>query len=111
MSGPAQFVHIVLRTGFGYEPSPLVKQGTSSNFLDSDRMLFAGGRGITHMDPFEQVPGPVAWDLFFTHHTLASGSLQPEGEGSVRAGSPIGGRAIPIGGNLWSTGMQWSVEF
>jgi hypothetical protein len=92
-------------------PSPMRNQGKQSAFLDSDRMLFAGGLGFTHRDPFGLVPGPVSWDAFFSYHRLADGFLTPVDAGPHRPGSTIGGRAIPLGGNLWSTGAQWSVEF
>jgi long-subunit fatty acid transport protein len=109
--GPSEFVQFVLRSGVGYAPSPLLRQGVGSNFLDSDRMLFAGGLGVNHMDPFDLVPGLVAWDLFFTYHQLAQGRLAQSDAGPHRPGSPVGGRAIPIGGHLWSAGVQWSVDF
>jgi long-subunit fatty acid transport protein len=111
LKGPAEYVQFVARTGFGYAPSPLVTQGAATNFLDADRMLFAGGLGINHMDPFELVPGPVSWDLFITFHRLASGNMKQPGAGPDRPGSPVDGAAIPIGGHLWSTGVQWSVDF
>jgi long-subunit fatty acid transport protein len=111
VDGHAEQLDIVLRGGFGYVPSPLVSQGQGSVFLDSDRMLFAGGLGFTHLDPFQLVPGPVSWDVFFTMHTLASGKIEPVDAGPHRAGSTIDGQPVPIGGHLWSTGAQWSVEF
>ena len=111
VKGPAKELDIVVRGGFGYIPSPLVSQGESSIFLDADRVLFAGGLGFTHQDPLNLVPGPVSWDVFFTLHTLASGELKPVDAGPERPGSPVNGQAVPIGGNLWSTGAQWSVEF
>jgi long-subunit fatty acid transport protein len=111
VGGAAKQLEIVIRSGFGYIPSPLVSQGDQSIFLDSDRMLFAGGLGLTHQDPFKLVPGPVSWDVFFTMHTLAKGELRPNGSGESRPGSPVNGQPVPIGGNLWSSGAQWSVEF
>jgi long-subunit fatty acid transport protein len=111
VQGDADALDIVIRGGFGLVPSPMRNQGKQSAFLDSDRMLFAGGLGFTHRDPFGLVPGPVSWDAFFSYHRLADGFLTPVDAGPHRPGSTIGGRAIPLGGNLWSTGAQWSVEF
>jgi long-subunit fatty acid transport protein len=111
VGGDAEFLDVVIRGGFGLNPSPLVSQGKSSLFLDSDRMLFAGGLGFTHQDPFELVPGPVSWDAFVSVHTLAQGQLTPVDAGMHRPGSPVNGLPVPIGGHLWSTGAQWSVEF
>ncbi len=111
VDGEAEELEIVIRGGLGYVPSPLVSQGEDSLFLDSDRVLLAGGLGFTHKDPFGLVSGPVSWDIYYTFHVLAEGRLEPVGAGPDRPGSPIGGAAVPIGGNLWSTGAQWSVEF
>jgi len=102
-------VDVTIRGGFGYLPSPLVSQGSQSAFLDADRLLVSGGVGVVHKDPFELVPGPVKWDVFHSRQRLAEGELSPEG--GLRAGAPIEGRPIPVGGQLWSTGVQCSVSF
>ena len=102
---------IELRGGFLYEPSPLVSQAASSTFLDADRIGFTGGLGLEHGEPFGLVGGPIAWDLFFQYHLLASGTLQLDGGSPPRAGSPIDGAPVPIGGHLLAAGAQWSVDF
>jgi len=104
-------IHPVIRAGFGYIPSPLSAQGIGTSFLDSDRMLFTAGVGVVHQDPFKLVPGPVGLDVFYSRHQLAKGELKPRaGEGTI-AGTPLGGKAIPIGGSLSSLGLQFSVSF
>ncbi len=102
-------VGVVLRAGVAYVPSPLASQDTRTAFLDSDRVLVSGGVGVTHSDPLELVPGPVSWDIFHARQRLAEGALVPDGE--IRAGAPIDGQPIPVGGQLWSTGVQCSVSF
>ena len=109
--GKAGDVVPILRAGFGYFPSPLVEQGRGSSFVDSDRMMFATGLGIRHLDPFGLVPGPVGWDIFYTRHALAEGSLTPEPSEHTMAGIPVDDASIPIGGSLWSFGFQFSVSF
>ena len=109
--GKAGRIKPVLRLGFAHIPSPLSSQSEGTTFLDADRILFAGGFGITHRDPWDLVPGPVAWDFFYTRHQLASGELRPESQPVLTAGAPVNGKAIPIGGHLWSAGMQFSVSF
>lgn len=102
-------IAVVLRGGAALIPSPLVSQDDRTAFLDADRVLLAGGFGVTHSDPFHFVPGPVTWDAFYTRQKLAEGELVSAS--GVRAGAPVGGQAIPVGGQLWSTGVQFSVSF
>ena len=99
----------VARTGIAYIPSPLAAQGGKTSFLDADRFLASVGLGIVHRDAFELVPGPVGWDAFFATQWLAEGSLIPDG--GMRPGAPVDGQAIPVGGQLWSAGVQGSVSF
>ncbi len=100
-----------LRGGWMWEPSPLVSQGRTSAFLDADRMAFTGGLGARHGEPFDLVGGPIGWDVFVQYHLVASGTLStPEGD-PPRAGAPVGGAPIPVGGRLWTAGAQWSVDF
>lgn len=102
---------IELRGGWLWEPSPLVSQGASSAFLDADRMGFTGGLGVTHGEPFDLVGGPIGWDLFFQYHLVASGTLSIPQTDPPRAGAPVGGAPIPVGGRLFTAGAQWSVDF
>ena len=109
--GRAGRIEPVVRLGFAHIPSPLAAQSDGTTFLDADRILFSGGFGLTHKDPWGLVPGPVSWDFFFTRHQLASGELQPEAQSVLTAGASVNGQSIPIGGHLWSAGMQFSVSF
>jgi long-subunit fatty acid transport protein len=110
-SSPVGALSPVLRGGFGYIPSPLVSQDARTAFLDADRVLFSGGFGLSHADPWALVPGPVSWDVYYSRQQLAKGELMiPESE-TPRAGAPINGAAIPISGQLWSAGLQFSVSF
>lgn len=108
LDGKLAFVALTLRAGGGYQPSPMVRQGAATAFLDSDRLLFAGGLGLEHGDPTGLVPGPVAWDVFFQGHLLADGELAVA---EARAGAPADGAPIPVGGSLWTAGLQWSFEY
>lgn len=105
------FLRLAARAGFGWEPSPLVGQGRSSAFLDADRMLVSGGLGVEHGDPFALLEGPVAWDLFYQGHMLASGSLDRGFDDPYTPGAPVDGASIPIGGRLWTAGLQWSLAY
>jgi hypothetical protein len=111
VEGDAGSIEPVIRAGMGLIPSPLQSQGSGTAFLDADRMLFSGGLGVSHNDPFGLVPGPVSWDMFFTAHRLASGELKPGGTANIRPGAPVDGAAFPIGGKLWSSGVQLAVSF
>jgi hypothetical protein len=102
---------LAVRSGVGLEPTPLVRQGTSTTLLDADRMLVAGGLGLSHGDPFGVVEGPVQWDIFMAYQFLATGSLDLGTVPQYRAGAPAGGEDIPIGGHLWAAGLQWSFHY
>lgn len=106
-----RFLRLALRGGWAYDPSPLVRQGKSSAFLDADRMAFTGGLGLEHGDPFGWLAGPVRWDLFFQRHVLASGSLARSFDDPYTAGAPVDGVPIPISGRLWTAGLQWSLAY
>src|SRR5262249_15837319 len=111
LDGKLKYIRLSLRGGFGYAPSPLVRQGTGTAFLDADRLVFAGGLGVEHGAPWGHVKGPLSWDLYFQGHLLASGSLKLPDDEAYTAGAPVDGKAIPIGGRLWTAGLQWSMEY
>jgi len=108
----ASWMRAVVRGGFGYEPAALEAQGEDTAFLDADRLIFAGGLGFEHGSFWPAVlQGPMAADSFFQLHRLADGELpRPETSG-LREGYPPDGATIPIGGTIWSAGVQWSVEY
>jgi len=100
-----------VRGGFGYEPTPLVAQTGSTALLDADRILFGLGIGVSHGAIKNTVEGPVSWDAFFQYHTLAKGTLQRPATGEGRAGYPVDGAQIPIGGHFFTTGLQCSFDY
>ncbi|MCB9759223.1 MAG: hypothetical protein H6739_05245 [Alphaproteobacteria bacterium] len=100
-----------VRAGVGYEPSPLVEQTAETALLDSDRLLFAGGLGLDHAAPFALVEGPWSWDVFGQLHVLAPGTLQRPNPDTPRAGYPVDGAEIPIGGRIFTAGLQWSLDY
>jgi len=110
-SSPFGVFSPILRCGFGYIPTPLVSQDARTAFLDADRLLFSGGLGVTHADPLKLVPGPIAWDVYFSRQQLAKGELKIPESDDPRAGAPVDGAAIPIAGQLWSAGLQFGVNF
>lgn len=103
--------HLGLRAGFGVEPSPLVQQGADTALLDADRLIFAGGLGLTHAPIFQLTEGPIAWDLFTQVHVLAQGELDRPATDAPRAGYPTAGGNIPIGGRFYTAGLQWSMDY
>lgn len=103
--------HLNLRVGFGIEPSPLVQQGADTALLDSDRLIFAGGVGLSHAPIFDLAEGPMRWDLFTQVHVLAQGELERPPSAEPRAGYPVAGGNIPIGGSFYTAGLQWSMDY
>jgi len=110
-------IGIRLRGGIGFEPTPLVSQGPESALIDAGRMIFAGGLGVTHRNPFwtpEGKGGPdrmVSWDGFLQYHRLGQGELDRGAPEVPTAGYAIDGSAIPIGGYLLAAGAQWSFQY
>ncbi len=109
VGGRADALRPILRAGWGYEPTPLVSQASTTALLDADRLILAGGAGVEHLDPFGLVEGPVRWDLFGQVHVLGQGEL-PVDTTAYRAGAPVDGGSIPVGGMLWTAGLQWSID-
>lgn len=110
VGGRAEALEFTLRAGFGTEPSPLVSQGSTTALLDAGRMILAGGAGLAHGDPLGLVAGPVAWNLHGQVQLLGKGEL-PVDTTTYRAGAPVDGGTIPVGGLLWTAGLQWSIDY
>lgn len=113
-------VQVITRGGFGYEPTPLAGQTADSALLDSDRVIFAVGLGVEHLDPFRKKVGPggtpglsrvMRLDGFFQYHLLASGEYARPTPDVPTAGYTVDGSPIPIGGHLLAAGLQWSFEY
>ncbi len=109
--GEAGFLRLTGRAGLAYAPTPLVSQGPDTALLDSDRVALGLGLGVEHGDPFDLVKGPIHWDVFGQVHRLAQGILPVEATDPPRPGAPVDGAPLPIGGTIWSLGLQWGVGF
>jgi len=104
-------IRLIPRGGFGYEPSPLVSQSDDSALLDSDRLIFALGLGTIHHFQALGETRRLDWDVFFQLHKLATGSLpRVQGE-EARAGYPVEGSAVPIGGQVAIAGVQTRYQY
>ena len=111
LKGGFQFLRLSLRAGGGLHPSPLKSQGPTSSLLDADRLQTGVGLGIAHADPFHLVAGPLRWDLAFSWHQFASGALDVGDQTPYRAGAPLDGAPVPVGGHLLAAALQWSFEY
>lgn len=100
----------VVRLAAGYEPAALASQGEGTSLLDADRLLLGGGLGVAHGDPFELVDGPVRWDLHVQAQVLGQGELAVDTT-PYRPGAPVDGGSLPIGGTLWTAGVQTSIDY
>ncbi|MCB9676753.1 MAG: hypothetical protein H6737_16675 [Alphaproteobacteria bacterium] len=105
-----RYLRLTARGGVGYEQSPLIQQGADTSVLDSDRTTFTLGAGAEFWDPFELVDGAVRIDAFFQSHQLARRALDRQTD-TPRAGYPVEGGVIPIGGNILVFGAQWSFDY
>ncbi len=107
----AGWLRPTVRAGFGYEPSPLVGQRAETALMDSDRLIFGVGLGAEHGAVWGLVEGPVSWDSFLQIHSLAQGTLERPQTSEIRAGYPVDGENVEIGGRFYATGLQWSFEY
>lgn len=105
-----EYVRVSVRGGFGWVPSPLRAQSANSAFLDSDRIQATVGAGVEFHDPLELVDAPVWFDLYAQYHSLRSATL-PRSTDVPRAGFPVDGSGIPMGGQMVVIGGEWGFEY
>ena len=105
-----RYADIAFRLGGGYAPTPLVDQGPSSAFIDTNRLYFTAGAGLETWDPTGLLDGASRIDLMSQVHILEAGLL-PRASDEPRSGYPVARNDIPYGGSIWVFGGQWSFEF
>ncbi len=115
LNNAARYLQFRLRGGGGLEPTPLVSQSETTAILDASRLVLAGGILLEHRDPF-QLADLARWSGFFQLHRLGSASFERKWLGEPTAGYPIevgddGMTSIPIGGSLWTAGMQLELDY
>ncbi|HMV70171.1 MAG TPA: hypothetical protein PKA64_25240, partial [Myxococcota bacterium] len=106
----ARYVQLSTSAGAGWEQTPLVSQGASSAFLDSDRWWLSGGVSVETWDPFNLFNGPLRFDLFFQYQRLVPAQLTRTSDGP-QAGYPIDGAPIPVGGSILALGGAVGFEY
>jgi long-subunit fatty acid transport protein len=111
----ARYLQIRLRGGGGIEPTPLVSQSEYTAILDASRLVVAGGFQLEHRDPF-QIADVARWSGWFQLHRLGTGSFERQWLGQPTAGYPIevndgSTTSIPVGGQLWTAGMQLELDY
>jgi hypothetical protein len=87
-------VGIVVRAGYGFEPSFVPEQTGITNFLDNPIHRIAAGLSLQSWNPFGHADGQVALDLFGQAHVLQRRvhTKDPDrlGDGTL-PGTPLGG--------------------
>ncbi len=115
VDNPARYLQIRLRGGGGIEPTPLISQSEYTAILDASRLVVAGGFQLEHRDPF-QIADVARWSTWFQMHVLGRGSFERQWLGQPTAGHPIevsdaGTTSIPVGGHLWTGGVQLELDY
>lgn len=105
-----RYLRLSIRGGFGYNQSPLQSQGSNSAFLDTDRVLVSGGLGAEVWDPFKLVDGPLRLDVFYQYNALLRGVL-PRQSDVPKAGYPVDGSEIRIGGSVMTFGVEFGFMY
>lgn len=111
----ARYLQIRLRGGGGIEPTPLVSQSEYTAILDASRLVIGGGFQLEHRDPF-QLADIARWSGWFQVQRLGSGSFERQWLGVPTAGYPVevddrGMTSLPVGGHLWTTGLQLELDY
>ncbi|MFK7929154.1 MAG: OmpP1/FadL family transporter [Myxococcota bacterium] len=105
-----EYLRFSVRGGFGWIPTPLRAQGQNSAFLDSNRIQATVGAGIEFHDPIKLVDAPVWFDIYGQYHALGNATL-PRSTDVPKAGFPVDGNGIPIGGDMVLVGIEWGFEY
>lgn len=91
---------VALRAGYTYEPTPNPSLGGRTNVLDSNQHVVSGGVGIGTR--FIEAAN-LTLDLFYQYHLLADRSRTNDED-------PAHG-PYTISGDVWSVGMEGSVDW
>jgi len=108
VGGALRTVQPIVRGGGAIDPTPLIDPGPSA-MLDGDHHLLTGGLGVEVGQPFDD-DGVIALDLMIQGHRIARGELL-RSSASPRAGYPVTGRALPVGGAWVASGAQVTVRY
>lgn len=110
-------MHMHLRLGGQYVPSPIPDQTGRTNYMDSDRIVGAAGIGIEagRLKPVKTLAplfnGPLSLDLGGQVHYLIPHTVQKDGDlvsDSDSDGIPEYPRGYPLGGQITSYGIYWA---
>ena len=108
-----------VRGGYAYIPSPVPDQTGLTNYMDSDRSVFAGGIGLEGRY-LKFAKGPLRLDIGGQYHKMSTRTVQKDpslltdstGDGIVDypQGYPLTGE-ITCGGNLWVLAAALEMSF
>ena len=122
LRGPMRELGLLVRAGYGYEPSFVADQTGRTNILDNNLHIIGAGLGLQTHDPFGWLAGPISLDLSFQLQLLQNRvhTKDLEIEGSTRpAGYPMGQLAdgsagqgeIQSGGLVFLGGASVAIRF
>jgi long-chain fatty acid transport protein len=84
---------IKLRAGYMYRPTPAPEQTGVYNYIDGDTHIFCGGAGYSFKNS--------DLDIHVQYHYMPDSYVTKEASGI----------SVKYGGNLWNTGITWTVRF
>ncbi|MCB9745223.1 MAG: hypothetical protein H6740_21760 [Alphaproteobacteria bacterium] len=100
----------VLRGGYSFVPTPVPDQTGYTNYMDSDRHVFAGGLGVELLN---RGVGPITIDVGGQYHSLTQRTVKKDaslvsdvdGDGALDFT-----RGYPLAGEITSAGSLWVVS-
>jgi hypothetical protein len=109
------YLQFTARGGGGIDPTPLVSQSEYSAILDASRLVLAGGLQAEHAEPLH-LADVARWSAYGQVHILGQGSLERRWLGAPTAGYPLevddeGMTEIPVGGHIWTAGLQLELDY
>lgn len=109
-------LHLDIRAGYSYEPTPVPEQTGLTNFLDQDRHVFATGFGVRADNPFG-LDKSVWLDALFQFHFLQGGTVRKarawqdlDGDGTAET-PVIGYPGYEISGEVFAAGLTLGIDF
>ncbi|MCB9741868.1 MAG: hypothetical protein H6741_23630 [Alphaproteobacteria bacterium] len=99
----------VLRAGYSFVPTPVPDQNRYTNYMDSDRHVFAGGLGVELLN---KGVGPIVFDLGGQYLKLNERTMQKDGDLVADFdgdGTLDFTRGYPLAGEITSAGSLWMV--
>lgn len=98
-------LHLRVRGGYAYDPSPVPPQTGETNLLDGDRHILATGFGFDFLKAVNE--NTLSMDLFFQYHLLEK--VTTTKAATVSSTNP-GANGLETGGGFYALGISFVIR-